>query len=211
LSFQFRVDAGPRAGAQILAGSTLREMHRPRYLVDDAWTEAWAIAWYADRKGDVVWVQHSGGLPGFITNACFDPKERVGAIALLNGVANAEELAMDLAGTARTAVREAAPTIEAPTATREAYRTLLGMYVSIQGGDLIRLEWRDGKLMFVMPDDPVWRPSISPTDDPDVFTVDPGFRPSGEPATFARTEDGRVRTLFLGGETWSRLDPVRDR
>jgi hypothetical protein len=63
----------------------------------------------------------------------------------------------------------------------------------------------------VMPDDPVWRPSISPTDDPDVFTVDPGFRPSGEPATFARTEDGRVRTLFLGGETWSRLDPVRDR
>jgi CubicO group peptidase (beta-lactamase class C family) len=211
LSFQFRVDAGPRAGAQILAGSTLREMHRPRYLVDDAWTEAWAIAWYADRKGDVVWVQHSGGLPGFITNACFDPKERVGAIALLNGVANAEELAMDLAGTARTAVREAAPTIEAPTATREAYRTLLGMYVSIQGGDLIRLEWRDGKLMFVMPDDPVWRPSISPTDDPDVFTVDPGFRPSGEPATFGRTEDGRVRTLFLGGETWSRLDPVRDR
>src|ERR687891_991051 len=35
ISFQFRVDAGPRAGKQILAGSTLREMHRPRYLVDE--------------------------------------------------------------------------------------------------------------------------------------------------------------------------------
>jgi CubicO group peptidase (beta-lactamase class C family) len=211
LSFQFRVDTSQRAGAQILAGSTLREMHRPRYLEDEAWTEAWAIAWYAIRREDVIWVQHSGGLPGFITNVCFDPKERVGAIALLNGVAEAEELAMDLAGIARTAMREAAPPIEPPTSTPGTYRPLLGMYVSLHGGELIRLEWRDGGLIFVRPDDPVWRPTLSPTDDPNVFTVDPGFRPSGESATFTRTEDGRVRTLFLGGETWSRLDPVQDR
>jgi CubicO group peptidase (beta-lactamase class C family) len=78
LSFQFRVDAGPRAAAQVLAGSTLREMHRPRYLVDDAWTEAWAIGWEAIRRDDVMWVQHSGGLPGFASNACFDPKEGSG-------------------------------------------------------------------------------------------------------------------------------------
>jgi CubicO group peptidase (beta-lactamase class C family) len=209
ISFQFRVDAGPRAGAQVLAGSTLREMHRPRYLVDEAWTEAWAIAWYAVRRDDVIWVQHSGGLPGFITNACFDPKERVGAIALLNGVGDADALAMDLAGIARTAVRDAAPAIEAPPATPDAYRPLLGMYVSIHGGELIRLEWRDAKLIFVMPDDPAWRPTLSPTDDPDVFTVDPGFRPSGEPARFTRTADGRVQAVFLGGETLSRLDPVQ--
>jgi CubicO group peptidase (beta-lactamase class C family) len=210
LSFQFRVDAGPRAGAQILAGSTLREMHRPRYLVDEAWTEAWAIAWYAVRRNDVIWVQHSGGLPGFITDACFDPKERVGGIALLNGVENAPELAMDLADIARTAVREAAPSIEPPSATPDAYRPLLGMYVSVNGGDIIRLEWRDGKLTFVMPDDRAWRPTLTATDDPDVFTVGTGYRESGELATFTRTADGRVRTLFLGGETWSRLDPVRD-
>lgn len=211
LSFQFRVDAGPRADAQVLAGSTLREMHRPRYLVDEAWTEAWAIGWYAVRRDDVIWVQHSGGLPGFITDVCFDAKERVGAIALLNGIDDAGELAMDLAGIARTAVREAAPAIEAPPSTPEAYRSLLGMYVSIHGGELIRLEWRDGKLIFIMPDDPVWRPTLSATHDPDVFTVDPGFRPSGEPARFTRTADRRVRALFLGGETWSRLDPVQDR
>ncbi len=62
--------------------------------------------------------------------------------------------------------------------------------------------------MFVSADDPVWRPTLTATEDPDVFTVDPGFRPSGEPATFARTDDGRVRSMFLGGETWTRLDPV---
>jgi CubicO group peptidase (beta-lactamase class C family) len=208
VSFQFHVDAGPRAGSQILAGSTLREMHRPRYLVDEAWTEAWAIGWYAVRRDDVIWVQHSGGLPGFITNVCFDGKERVGAIALLNGIDDAEKLAMDLAEIARTAILEAAPPIEAPPKTPDAYRPLVGMYVSISGGELVRLEWRDGKLMFIMPDDPAWRPTLSATDDPDVFTVDPGFRPSGEPATFTRTADGRVRAMFLGGETWSRLDPV---
>jgi CubicO group peptidase (beta-lactamase class C family) len=209
LSFQFREDGGPRAGAQILAGSTLREMHRPRYLVDEAWTEAWAIAWYAVRRNDVIWVQHSGGLPGFITNVCFDPKERVGAIALLNGDEDAAELAMDLGEIARTAVRESAPTIDAPAITPDTYRSLLGIYVSAHQGDLLRLEWRDAKLMFVLADDPAWRPTLSPTDDADVFMVDPGFRPSGEAATFTRTADGRVREVFFGGETWSRLDPVR--
>jgi CubicO group peptidase (beta-lactamase class C family) len=208
LSFQFRTDAGPGVGAQILSGSTLKEMHTPRYLVDEAWTEAWCVAWYAMRREDVVWVQHSGGLPGFSTNLCFDPKERVGAIALFNGIGYAEKLTMDLAGIARTAVREAAPVIEPPAAMPEPYRSILGIYISPQSGELIRLEWRDAKLMFVSADDPVWRPTLTATDDPDVFTVDPGFRPSGEPAAFARTDDGRVRSVFLGGETWSRLDPV---
>jgi CubicO group peptidase (beta-lactamase class C family) len=40
ISLQFRVDGGPRAGSQVLAGTTLKEMHTPRYLVDEAWTEA---------------------------------------------------------------------------------------------------------------------------------------------------------------------------
>jgi D-alanyl-D-alanine carboxypeptidase len=208
LSFQFRSDAGPRASPQILSGSTLKEMHTPRYLLDEAWTEAWCVAWYATRREDVVWGQHSGGLPGFSTNLCFDPKERVGSIALLNGIGDAEALAMDLAGIGRTAVREAAPKIAPPAAMPESYRSLLGIYIGPQSGELIRLEWRDGKLMFVSPDDPVWRPTLTATDDPDVFTVDPGFRPSGEPATFDRTDDGRVRSVFLGGETWGRLDPV---
>jgi CubicO group peptidase (beta-lactamase class C family) len=211
LSCQVRVDADPRADARVLAGSTLREMHRPRYLVDEAWTQAWGIGWYAVRRDDVIWVQHAGGLPGFVTNVCFDPTGRVGAIALVNGFADAAELAMDLAGIARTAIREAAPTIPAPPATPDAYRPLLGMYVSINGGELIRLEWRDGKLVFITPDDPAWKPALSATEDPDVFTVEPGFRPSGEPARFTRTADGRVRSLFLGGETWSRLEPVQDR
>ena len=89
-------------------------MHKPRYLVDPEWTRAWAIGWYARRRDDAVWIMHSGGHYGFITNACFDPKEKVGAIALLNGFGNATLLAMDLGKIAREAVKAAAPEIEPP-------------------------------------------------------------------------------------------------
>ena len=76
LSFQFREDGGAREGAQILAGETLKEMHKARYLGDDRWTEAWCISWYAARKGEVIWIQHAGGLNGFITN--WDGKDDTG-------------------------------------------------------------------------------------------------------------------------------------
>ena len=75
-------------------------------------------------------------------------------------------------------------------------------------GGLFRLEWRDGKLCVVDPDEPTWRPTLSPTDDPDVFMIDPGVRESGELATFLRTPQGRVRSLFLAAATLVRLDPV---
>ena len=39
VSFQLRRD-GPRKGTQVLAGSTLKEMHSARYLGDETWTEA---------------------------------------------------------------------------------------------------------------------------------------------------------------------------
>jgi D-alanyl-D-alanine carboxypeptidase len=208
ISLQLREEGGPRAGAQVLAGSSLREMHTPRYLGNEEWTEAWGVSWYAVRKDGVTWVQHSGGLHGFITNVCFDPKQRVGAIALLNGVGEAADLAMDLGALARTAVLGAAPAIEPPATTPEAYRSLLGIYAAAEFGDLFRLEWRDAKLCLVDPREPAWCPTLTPTDDPDVFTIDPGVRESGEQATFARTADGRVRSLFLAAGTLSRLDPV---
>ena len=208
LAFQLRGDGGPRAGAQVLAGSTLKEMHTARYLGNEEWTEAWGITWYAVRKDGVTWVQHSGGLNGFITNACFDPKERVGAIVLLNSIADAADLSMALGAVARTAVLGAAPDIDAPAPTPDDYRSLLGIYILIVAGEVLRLEWRDAHLVFVSATEPTWRPTLSPTAEPDVFIVDPGVRESGERVIFNRTVDGRVSSVFLASETWLRLDVV---
>jgi CubicO group peptidase (beta-lactamase class C family) len=208
VSFQLREDGGDRGGAQVLAGTTLAEMHRARYLGDDAWTEAWCIAWYAVRRDDVVWVQHSGGLHGFTSNVCFDPRERVGAIALVNGGAEPSNLAMELAGIARDAVRAAPGPIEPPAPLPEAWRDLLGLYTEPGESLLVRLEWRDGKLTFVDPDWPAWRPTLVPGSGPDAFVVEPGVRESGEACTFERTADGRVRAVVLGPTRLRRLDPV---
>ena len=118
---------------------------------------------------------HSGGHYGFITNACFDPKEKVGAIALLNGIADATGLAMQLGAIAREAVKAAAPAIEPPVPLPKEWRDLVGLYVMQHFGSIVRLEWRDGRLTFLDPTDPTWTPTIAPTEDPDVFMVEPGL------------------------------------
>jgi CubicO group peptidase (beta-lactamase class C family) len=208
ISFQFREDGGERSGAQVLSGASLKEMHTPRYLGNAEWTEAWCISWYARRRGDVVWVQHSGGLHGFITNVCFHPKDRVGAIALINGVGDAPELAMDLATIARDAVNAAPVAIEPPAPIPDAYRSLLGLYLDPHEGLIARLEWRDGKLTVVHPDDPTWRPVLAPADETDEFVVEPGVRESGERVVFNRLPDGRVTSMHLAAATLVRLDAV---
>jgi CubicO group peptidase (beta-lactamase class C family) len=193
---------------RIVARATLDEMHKPRYLVDDAWLQAWCIGWYARRHEDVVWRMHSGGYYGFITNACFEPKEKVGAIALVNGIGNATELALQLGAIAREAVREAAPAIEVPEPLPEAWRPFVGLYTAQHFGTIVRVEWLDGKLTVLDSDAPTWKPTLEATDDPDEFTIAPGFRESGELARFERGKDGRVVSLFLAVARLHRLEPV---
>jgi CubicO group peptidase (beta-lactamase class C family) len=195
-------------GRRLLAERTLAEMHKPRYLVDDTWTRAWGIGWYAVRRDDVIWRMHSGSHYGFVTNACFDPEQKVGAITLLNGVGNATDLNLQLAAIAREAVREAAPRIEPPARLPDEWRSLVGLYVMPHFGSLVRLEWRDGKLTFIDTTDPAWTPTLAPTDDPDVFTIEPGFRESGELVRFNRDGDGRVVSVVAAVATMERLEPV---
>jgi CubicO group peptidase (beta-lactamase class C family) len=204
VSFQLGAAAEP----QVLDAATLAEMHRPRYLADDTFTEAFGIAWYTVRRRDVSWVQHSGGLHGFITNVCFDPKERVGAITLVNGMGPAQELAMELAALARDAVRADPDPVTAPAPLPPAWGELLGLYTALDYTYVLRLEWRDGRLTFVDPDTPTWRPVLRATDVADSFVVEPGVRESGEPCTFDRRANGRIRSVTFGSALLRRLDPV---
>jgi CubicO group peptidase (beta-lactamase class C family) len=196
ISYQFRDDP------------TLREMHRPRYLADEAWTEAFGLAWYALRRGERIWITHSGALHGFRSNVCFDPKLEVGAIVLFNGVGDAATLSMELASIAREAVAALPPRVEAPAPTPEAYRELLGIYFDPDLGLVRRVEWRDGKLTILDPALPAWHPTLAPTADSNVFLIEPGFRESGENAVFNRLPDGRVASVFIAAGTWQRLDSV---
>jgi CubicO group peptidase (beta-lactamase class C family) len=209
VSFQVRKDGGERPGAQVLAESTLAEMHRPRYLGGDpAWELAYGISWYAMRRGDVVWVQHSGDIHGFSSNVCFDREHRVGAIALVNTMASAGELSMQLAAIGRAAVAALPAPIVPPSPMPEQYRDLLGYYGGDNFDGLLRLEWRDGRLTFVDPTRAGWRPKLTATDQPDAFVVDPYVREAGEPCVFHRRVDGRVDSVVLGPTVFRRFDAV---
>jgi CubicO group peptidase (beta-lactamase class C family) len=213
LSFQLAAHADERPDAEpgdsaVLASATRREMHKPRYLSDEEWTSAWGVSWYSVRKDDVTWVQHSGGLPGFTSNACFDRDTRVGAIVLVNGIADAAGLTMKMGAIGRSLVKSAAPRLPRPAPTPADVVPLLGVYAPVDMSELIRLEWRDGKLTLLgvsEPDQPV---TLERAGEPGSFVVAPGVRASGEPVVFQRLPDGRVAGLLFGGGSFVRLDPV---
>lgn len=205
ISFQLRAYAGPAAESPVLAAASLREMHKPRYLVDDDWTCAWGISWYADRHDGVSWIGHSGGIPGFTTSVCFDPRQQVGAILLHNGPTFTHEIARELAVIAG---RLAGPApSQAPAPAPAHYRPLLGLYSRAGlGGGVLSLEWRAGELAFHIPEIPSWQLTLEATGNPDVFIAGPGTDLSGENVIFRRDTDGRVTSVLAVHGTYRRLD-----
>jgi len=206
ISFQLGAYQEPAADSPVLAAASLREMHKPRYLADDGWTQAWGLSWCGNRRDDVIMIQHSGGLPGFTTSVCFDPATQVGAIVLHNGTSVAAELAFDLASIARCLARSAPSAIKALAPTPAEYRPLLGIYARPDlGGWMLRLEWRDGKLAFVTPELPrgasLWNRQVTLTS----FIAEPGSDFSGENVVFRRRDDGQVISVLLVETTFMRL------
>ena len=216
LSFQLAAHADAvadtaeaNAGSEVLASATRREMHKPRYLSDEDWSTAWGITWYSVRKDNVTWVQHSGGLPGFTSDVCFDRGSRVGAIVLLNGVADPSALAMSLAAAGRDLAEAAAPELRRPVPAPPDVSSLLGYYAPPDMSFLVRAEWRDGKLTLVDTSQPDDKLPLDRGAEPGTFVAAPGYRASGEPVAFGRRPDGTVESLFFGGGLLVRLDPVR--
>ncbi len=214
VSQQLRTDpALQRGDDQVLAGRTLAEMHRPTFVADAAWTEAQGLCWYGTRSGETVLIGHSGGIWGFISNISFSPSGRVGAIALLNGVGPASELARELVEAVLPGLREAADRVEPtapPSSVPANWSELLGAYRDpTLEGDLV-VEWRDGNLVLRAGSQAEARShQLEPTDDPLVFTI-LGGRPGGEPLAFVRGPGGRIEACNMAGYPAARVDLLRD-
>ena len=203
LALQLRGEAGDDEAGSVLSPATLAEMHTARYLVDPVWSEACGISWFSLRQRETIWVGHSGSVYGFMCYAGFVPAEKLGVIVLLNGVADATELALQLGEIARSEVRSvppAAPPLPPPGAVHD----LLGLYCCEDWGYLLRIEWRDGALRALHARDHGLQRTLMPGTEPDRFVVDSG-RDAGEPAVFLRAEDGRMLGLRLAFTSYTRL------
>jgi CubicO group peptidase (beta-lactamase class C family) len=86
----------------VLSAATVEEMCHPQIVADlDAWTMAWGLGFELMRRGDRVFVGHTGGMPGHVTAVFARRPDKVAGIALANtsAVADPGELALDLACT----------------------------------------------------------------------------------------------------------------
>ena len=67
----FQLDGDPT----VLPGEVLRELHWPAVITNESWTGAQGLAWYHERRGERIYVGHSGGTPGFSARIAFSPPE----------------------------------------------------------------------------------------------------------------------------------------
>jgi D-alanyl-D-alanine carboxypeptidase len=205
---QLRTDPSlERGDGQVLPGATLVEMQRPSFVVDAEWTQAQGLGWYGTRSGETILVGHSGALWGFMTNISFSPRQQVGAIVLLNGIAAASKLSRELIEIVLPAVRDAddRADVQPMAVLPAAWAELLGAYRDPEFGDALRIEWRDGKLVLLGDDEEQDTHDLEPTDDPLAFTIR-GGRPGGETLIFSRGPDGRIDRCNAGGYPAMRVD-----
>ena len=96
VALQFRLDAPIRAGAQVLRGASLAEMHRPQFL-DAEWRTGYGLALFALRRGDHVYLGHTGSGAGYRVATFFSVPIRSGVIALTTqSTTDMRHLAMDV-------------------------------------------------------------------------------------------------------------------
>lgn len=204
---QFR--DGPAGGAQVLAGPSVREMHRVHWLEPD-WQAGWGLGFRLNRQDGKTFVGHGGAVQGYRTNLRCIPADRVAIVVLTNADdGNPVEYADRATQWVVPAlVKAAAPAAEAP-AVDPAWRRYAGRYRSAWA-DWQVLVLADGLAMFdpSAPDPMLSLVRLTPVG-PHAFQVATrdGFGHHGELCVFELAPGGGVARLKLG-ENYA--EPVAD-
>ena len=69
--------------SSVLSRQSLDEMHRPVYISPD-WSWGQALGWRAHRRGEMVYLEHGGGIHGYSSQVVFNKPAKMGAITLAN-------------------------------------------------------------------------------------------------------------------------------
>ncbi|MDQ3859274.1 MAG: beta-lactamase family protein [Actinomycetota bacterium] len=170
----------------VLSRDTVDEMHRVQIMTDhENWAEGWGLGVSLTRAGDRVLGGHAGGMPGFVTRLAYTRKEKIVAVALANGYADMEELAIALAVKAADELPADPDEWRPGPPPPDEVAHLLGRWWS-EGQETI-FAWRSGNL--------------------EARVV--GARPGKEPSVFEELEPDLYRTVS-GGERGELLRVVRD-
>jgi hypothetical protein len=194
---QFR--DGPAGGAQIVKGSTLREMQRVHWL-EPGWEAGWGLGFRITRVKGKTYVGHGGALRGYRTQIQLCPADRIGVIVLTNADDGNPQQLTDKAfqWVAPEILKVVTPVPAAgPPADWERYA---GRY---------RSPWADVQVLVVegrlalidpsLPDPMLVVTWLNPVSGPTFRSeTTNGFGSHGEPVVFETGDDGRVRRLKIG-------------
>jgi D-alanyl-D-alanine carboxypeptidase len=222
IALQFRRDRFlERGGAQVLSGTSLREMHRLQYS-DDDWHEGWCLGVAAVRRGEHVYLGHGGGNPGSLSRTAFHLASETGVIVATNSDGHTAQGEVALGTLDRVvAAYEAqpAPLPPPPTAPAEWATRFIGTYASTAGetgyGGPRRVAWVDDGLALLgpgvnLPRTIEWSGGtpmpchLDPTDDPLVLKARDG-RLAGELLSFREGAGGEIDSFVSIGLRFHRI------
>jgi CubicO group peptidase (beta-lactamase class C family) len=194
---QFR--DGPAGDAQILRGSTLREMQRVHWLEPD-WEAGWGLGFRIVRTRGKTYVGHGGSLRGYRTLVHLCPADRIGVIVLTNAD-DGNPLQF-----AEKAFQWVAPAIlkvvapPAPAGPPAGWQRYAGRYRNPWGD--VQVLAVEGRLAMVdpsLPDPMLAITWLHPTAE-HTFRSETknGFGSHGEPVVFELSADGGVARLKIG-------------
>ena len=196
-SLQFR--DGPRRGAQVLRGSTLREMHRVHWM-EPSWRRGWGLGFHTWRLGERVLVGHGGSLPGFRTHTYISPADKIAVLVMTNADDGDPQFYGDQAfQLVAPAIAKAAASPK-PAKADPAWARYLGKYRNASGDSQVMV--LNDELVLLTPADPYPRPSmlkLIPAGE-HTFRIqgDIGYAALGETARFEVGADGKVARLWIG-------------
>jgi CubicO group peptidase (beta-lactamase class C family) len=170
-------------GDTVVGAKSLREMHRPQFLLDD-WQTAWGLGVRVRRVDGRVRVGHPGTTPGFAALMEFIPALKLGVVALTNAddgnPASYCEYALQLLTPIVSKEARAAPT---PVQDIERY---CGLYRAENGNVTMFVAALDGQLTLVAPS------ALNP------YAGRVVLEPVPEPHTFIMRSSGGFATLSFG-------------
>jgi CubicO group peptidase (beta-lactamase class C family) len=181
----------------VLAAETAEEMRRFQSMADlEEWKLGWGLGVALMREDDRIFVGHGGAMPGFLAGLAISPKERSGAVVLVNCGARVkiEELLRKLAVKVAEAYPPEPERWQAADQVPPELEPLLGRWWS-EGNEIV-IRVRNGRLELR---DPTAAPSLPPS----VFEPagDDRFRGAsgpeeGELLEVVRDESGQVTKLY---------------
>ena len=172
----------------VLARESVEEMRRFQAMADlEEWKLGWGLGVSLMREGDRLFVGHGGAMPGFLAGLAVSPKERSGAVVLVNSGAGVkiDELTRKLAVKAVEAYAAEPERWQPTEAIPPELEPLLGRWWT-EGHEVV-ISVRNGRLELR---DPTAAPSLPPS----------VFEPAG---------DDRYRGVS-GPEEGELLEVVRD-